>query len=107
MTDTQTKTKHTPGEWKIFESASRYIIENEEGTGFVDVWIIGNVTKEEALANAKLIAAAQDLLNALRGFIVGMDKTNDKFPGHSEAYLQQVVLPKAQAAIEKATLIET
>lgn len=60
----QTEVKHTQGEWKISEGRTRHVVENEEGTGFVDVWVMGNVTEEEANANAKLIAAAPDLLKA-------------------------------------------
>lgn len=51
---------------------------------------------------AQLCFAAPKMLEVLEAFVVGMDKTNDKFEGHSEAFLNIVVLPRAIAAIAAA-----
>lgn len=67
------KSKHTPGPWKVFNSKYAYRpgIEAEE----FSVVIFGEIsescgvdgrTEDEKEANAKLIAAAPELLEALR-----------------------------------------
>ena len=57
---------HTPGPWKVEQSQeyeSTYTIVN--GPGFLSHWVNPNAEEEEA-ANARLIAAAPDLLVACR-----------------------------------------
>jgi hypothetical protein len=47
--------------------------------------------------------AVHDLLNALKSCLVAMEG-QEAFPGHNNAYMLQVCLPRAKAAIEKAKL---
>lgn len=58
--------KHTKGEWRIFPSSNKLIqINSEKMHSVCDVWAINGESKEELEANAKLIAAAPYLLEAL------------------------------------------
>lgn len=84
--------KHTPGPW--FLSPQRKFIRANGAHGYN----ISAIVEQEPFteANAKLIAAAPDLLNALRKLV---DKCLN-----SDGYNQKVdELAKAQQAIEKAT----
>lgn len=58
------ETQHTPGEWK---SIGLEIRQKNSGLILANVYEHNpnNQTKEQAIANAKLIAAAPDLLDAL------------------------------------------
>lgn len=59
--------KHTQGQWKVVaQMPSGYTIENEKGQIIAIIDENGDMSKEEAIANAKLIAAAPELLKALR-----------------------------------------
>lgn len=65
--------QHTPGPWKVFTTSdgSKVIgIGDRNGEGVADcgfgIWRGGS---EEALANARLIAAAPDLLSALKALM--------------------------------------
>jgi len=72
------KTKHTPGPWKISnESASPLINSDAVGIGYFGNIAIaiqrdsnpvhgGGISKDTALANAKLIAAAPEMLELLK-----------------------------------------
>jgi hypothetical protein len=81
----KTETKHTKGEWKIrkaiampSKSGSIEIFSNniiavginaESDEDFMAVAFCGNFQNEQALANAKLIAAAPELLEALKNLL--------------------------------------
>jgi len=76
-------------------------------SGFIAGFLFAiSVTEEERDANARLIASAPDLLNALRAMLVAVDDSTDTLPGHfigqSEAYLNTVAIPRAKAALKKA-----
>jgi hypothetical protein len=61
------KTTHTQGEWKVVaQMPSGYTIENEKGQVIAVIDENSDISKEEAMANAKLIATAPELLKALR-----------------------------------------
>lgn len=64
--------KHTPGPWfvldRVSQNDSRSLIysQREEYTPSEDVALVGAVSPNEQQANAKLIAAAPELLEALK-----------------------------------------
>ncbi len=82
--------KFTPGEWRDFV----------DDAGIIDLWRVHGTTREEALANARLIAAAPDLLQALRAArarLALIFESDDRDP-RDDATVQEI-----DAAIEKAT----
>jgi hypothetical protein len=96
---------HTPGPWK------RYI-----GSGAIEIrgGTVGSLTQPRVSrvlradpncdANANLIAAAPELLNALRAMLVATEsKETEAFKGHYDTYLHTVAIPRAIAAIAEAT----
>ncbi len=94
-----TEVKHTPGPWKINETdySNAYGIECEvngiQHTVCTDQFCYPNFKKDrdpEKLANAKLIAAAPELLEALQDIIKISDRKHDAWD-------------KAKEAIKKAT----
>ncbi len=80
--------KHTPGPW-YFDTDERSICRGEEN-GRVRVCQIDDISREDN-ANARLIAAAPDLLEALR------DMVSD------HECLSEATLKFARTAIAKAT----
>jgi hypothetical protein len=98
--------KHTPGEWKLlkFEDDERYEVTDESGThGFHRA--IATVSfgysepaETEQHANAKLIAAAPELLSTL-------EKIRDHEPMGGDEWITAVELLQrwAREAIAKAT----
>ena len=86
--------KHTPGPWKVGQylgSPSSYCVHmdaGDKGRGIDVVEAVAGTSAEERLANARLIAAAPDLLLALLQMIDGY-----KIPS---------VRNQARAAIAKA-----
>ncbi len=96
--------RHTPGPWRIFQTKGKppfYVIGigRESGEGITD----GNVglgiwdgDSPEALANARLIAAAPELLAALKGTLF-------LFEGHAVTKTDIEQIAFARAAISKAT----
>ena len=85
------ETKHTPGPWRVFKGAST---EGECGdlTGIsFEVWYKRSNQREEAEANAKLISAAPDLLEAC----MNLENDDNSIPKHAWDMLQE--------AIKKAT----
>lgn len=101
--------KHTPGPWKFYHEvfraqiSSRKIIEIQDSNGIPIVKWSGfdgiDRPKKETIANARLIAAAPELLDAL-------DEMIDAFPVEEKEGLrnviQRIALGKAKAAIAKA-----
>lgn len=99
--------KHTPGPWFIKPVSNATvegnlnIIQTESPTGkgyhisYSTSWDDNEDTKIEAKANANLIAAAPDLLEALQAMLSKAYKQNwnDQYPDE---------VSKAQAAISKA-----
>lgn len=96
-------TKHTPGPWRV-STSNRYAV-NDFGRGIATTHGTDDAnyseffpSTEEAAANARLIAAAPELLEALNGF-EPVDVVN--FARWMERY--QVAMNNARAAIAKAT----
>lgn len=81
--------KHTPGPWTAQPNGAIWV-----GDTLISVCAIA---PEEATANANLIAAAPDLLEALQ---LVVDKIGTDFELYSE---QQFAIDNARAAIAKAT----
>ncbi len=95
--------EHTPGPWRVFKGgvSGRIIgIGELNGEGVCDcgfgVWRGGS---EEAEANARLIAAAPELLEALQKARNALDLVDDD----SEFHDVQSAREMADAAIAKAT----
>ena len=92
--------KHTPGPWLIeAQNSHTGAIATVHNTTDVWVeiwsenWIVTGMGPEEQSANARLIAAAPDLLEALQRAVDLLAR----YPKHDEAWRQ------ARAAIAKAT----
>lgn len=92
------KAEHTPGKWKVEGSdnpdGSNLIVLDEDGRVIADMCDSCGVEDcEEAEANARLIAAAPDLLEALRDLHDACAHWEDQ---------DDPVLVRARAAIAKA-----
>lgn len=78
---------HTPGPWKVYNGSlvghsDRIVIKNEDSFDWVCSMQCSNIP--EYNDNARLIAAAPELLEALKGIIeIGKrDTTNPKYDGY-------------------------
>ena len=97
------KAAHTPGPWNCNRSsASGYDIVCSENSP-TDVCVISrrDKTTGEIDANARLIAAAPELLEALREFVSLMPSA-EGLGGHAPIGAFQIVADLARAAIAKA-----
>lgn len=96
--------KHTPGPWAVKDINSQYLIVgnkygSEKSVLSYSYWIGDfNVPKYEAEANAKLVAAAPELLEALK------DLTDYCIhSGHLDMIVEKPQIQKSLSAIKKAT----
>ncbi len=81
--------KHTPGPWKpTYESDPYRLVDHTDGR---EIAAVSGVDNENRDANARLIAAAPDLLEALKGLLPMWES------GVSEPWVEA-----AKAAIAKA-----
>ena len=92
------KEKFTKGEW-IFKDG---IIQADEEGGELNIGSVYQVFRnpEEGLANAKLIAAAPELLRSLSEIREWYEKNREKYFGEDTP----VCFSKALSVIQKATL---
>lgn len=93
--------KHTPGPWKIDENEDLplAVIEGtEEGTGIAE---IGPRTPE-LIANAHLIAAAPDMLEALKRCGKVLEQIGEENQEWKQSGMYQKALAKAEKAVAKA-----
>ena len=85
--------KHTLAPWKVIEAHRGYII---EATDYAyDVAVVRTAGNHDNEANAQLIAAAPDLLEALKALLEAVDDVSDDFGW-------PLATDKARAAIDKA-----
>lgn len=89
--------KHTPGLWGIRErNRNTWVVSGDvEGEPFRGHLIASKTTCPDWDANALLIAAAPDLLDALTDLVGGNGKEGDLY--------STAAMDKARAAIAKAT----
>lgn len=95
------ETKHTKGKWRLQKSDPKVFIGESYNSG-TDAEFCAFVQhsvdrRKEAFANAKLIAAAPDLLDALSKIMIWVRSHPRK------ATIVQSVINEADAAIKKAT----
>ena len=110
MTDTTTAARpaHTPGPWKVstlFDKHDALLIDGPEGSGVtvarVACFGAQAETPHAQLPNARLIAAAPELLEALHQLIVVIGLTAIKY--QSALDILQAAVDEARAVIAKAT----
>lgn len=68
--------KHTPGKWRV---NGKYIDSNQSDGMIQEVAWLGDVGYGDRMANARLIAAAPDLLEALQAVVRVADRQTDEF----------------------------
>jgi hypothetical protein len=91
------KTQHTPGPWVTMPTNDGFAIKEKEllERGFSDrIAEINHYPKETAQANARLIAAAPELLEALE-YVVKWHRDNDS--GVGELYGRDYITTAIQA----------
>lgn len=100
--------QHTPGPWKVGEDRDVYTA-NEDCIAMIVGAADQYPIKPKSIANARLIAAAPELLNALEQLVKWMDDSNlsyTKAISHGPFNVEPVeysVVTEACAAIAKAT----
>lgn len=103
-----TQATHTPGPWIIEEVDDGQAVISAESKKWIDfarVWVVTDgSTDKEGEANARLIAAAPELLEACLAMIEWDDREKD----HAVSFENRIELctqafTKARAAIAKAT----
>ena len=87
-------TQHTPGPWKV---TGLYVREQDGGlvASINDLWHDQKTPKAEKNANARLMAAAPDLLAALEEWVGYVPNSTDEVEQHR--------IDRARAAIARAT----
>ena len=106
------ETKHTPGPWKLIEQgdANMYGMVTAGNRWIISFQQNGELMSETQLANAKLMAAAPELLNVCVEIsrIKDLILPPDPVSGVSEQYHDEYkaicnVIRMAEQAVEKAT----
>ena len=96
------KTQHTPGPWAIYVNAPSDVVIRKMSKGGYELCAIARVSS--GYANARLIAAAPELLEACMAMIELDDRENDHAVDfHKRMELCELAFQKARAAIAKAT----
>lgn len=94
------ETKFTKGEWKVGEGITTIECENDfiaTCHHITEQWI----TEEQAIANAKLIAAAPEMFNALVELLAQVKQFTDGDIGEQDYFRDEI--SNAKKAIKKAT----
>lgn len=98
------KTTHTPGPWATIDGDGEYIIKTiapagRNGYTIADVFSHFEATNPEAEANARLIASAPELLEALQECVKALELEHEI----ALSLTQSRAVSKAKQAINKAT----
>jgi hypothetical protein len=106
-TNEQKKAQHTPGDWAPYNAShgrifKQWRVRDHRGCCIAKIEQMPGQSSEEEHANAHLIAAAPDLLEALQGFFKEFPWTAEVQKRHPNSPAGKV-LSKARAAIAKAT----
>lgn len=95
--------KHTPGPWLTDQTMYWHsVFVEEDGCPWVIAYV-NRKRKTHALHNARLIASAPDLLDALCGALDSLEYVEQVMPGKVGYGVRQERIAKARAAIAKAT----
>lgn len=100
------KTQHTPGQWSVasYGEQLRLVIKRGKlSLAEILTWSDGPESRAEATANARLIAAAPDLLAALEKALASIEGQAELLRHCGAAYGIGATLAQARAAIAKAT----
>lgn len=92
------KTKHTAGEWQTSKTVNDITIHSEGKDVALVYQYSRSVDEEEATANARLIAAAPELLSNCMATLEDLE--NDNMGKNSETY--QMAIENLREAISKA-----
>lgn len=90
-------TQHTPGPWKFAHDRNDLIVHDGDDVAYVDT-LIPERPKAEQRANARLIAAAPELLEAARIALAESERANAHFGMDTSPATMAL-----RAAIAKAT----
>ena len=95
---TDTTTAHTPGPWLLDGSIDAMNLDVVYISGRIAMLECENdeISDDQLMANARMIAAAPDLLAALEELLCDVDLMN-------EPYRNEAICGRARAAITKAT----
>jgi hypothetical protein len=89
---------HTPGPWLYDHQDNQALITDTQGFTVIELHALENSTAHSALAdNARLIAAAPELLDALKGILYHF------VPMQGTLKVEDDMIKQAHAAINKAT----
>ena len=84
--------KHTPGPWKLEQDPTEMVLLGNKGEHIASIPIPADCCLPEDRDNARLITAAPEMLEALRGLVAELESVKVPAPG----------LIHAKAAIAKA-----
>ena len=93
--------KFTEEEWRVYLSTTPYADVVTDGFDICTCWS-GHVGEDEAKANAKLIAAAPDLLHRLNNIVLSI-KAHPDYVNGEEGDEWHDIVELAEQAIKKAT----
>jgi len=92
------KTQHTPGEWNIYQTEKGYSIESTSKSGSLIPIAQVHRFYANAKTNAKLMAAAPEMLEALKDIRAWYENNHEKYFGT----YTPVCFSKGLSAIKKA-----